>query len=127
MGKTRCFGPIVGCKGRGLKILHRLFATIPKRSNSRTVHEALTVRKWASDIQGALTIGVISEFLHLWDILLNFELQQGVNDNHFWRVTANRKYSAKVACESFFLGSISFEPFQRIWKTWAPPKCHFFL
>jgi hypothetical protein len=74
-----------------------------------------------------LTVGVISEFLHLWDILLTFELQEGVNDNHFWRLAANRKYSAKVAYESFFLGSISFESFQRIWKTWAPPKCRFFL
>jgi hypothetical protein len=26
-----------------------------------------------------------------------------------------------------FLGSIGFEPFQRIWKTWVPPKCRFFL
>jgi hypothetical protein len=106
----------------------RLFATIPKRRcNRHTVHEALTARKWAFDIQGALTVGVISEFLHLWDILLNFELQKEMNDNHFWRVAANRKYSVKVACESFFLGSISFEPFQRIWKTWALPKCHSFL
>jgi hypothetical protein len=109
-------------------IAPRLFATIPKRrSNSRTVHEALTARKWVSNIQGALTVGVISEFLHLWGILLNFDLQERVNDNHFWRLAANRKYSAKVAYESFFLGSISFVPFQRIWKTWAPPKCHFFL
>jgi hypothetical protein len=50
-----------------------------------------------------------------------------VNDNHFWRLAASRKYSAKEAYECFFLGSIDFEPFQRICKTWAPPKCRFFL
>jgi hypothetical protein len=106
----------------------RLLAAVPKRRiNSRTVSEALTAAKWVPDIQGALTIGVITEFLHLWDLILNFELQQGVNDIHFWRLSADKKYSAKVAYESFFLGSISFESYQRIWKSWAPPKCRFFL
>jgi hypothetical protein len=43
------------------------FATVPKRRiNSRNVHDALTNRRWVADIQGALTVGVISEFLHLW-------------------------------------------------------------
>jgi hypothetical protein len=27
----------------------------------------------------------------------------------------------------FFLGSITFEPWKRLWKTWAPPKCKFFI
>jgi hypothetical protein len=109
-------------------IAPRLFAAVPRRKiKSRSVHDALTDRIWVSDIQGALSVGVISEFLQLWDILLNFQLQEGVNDNHFWRLAASRKYSAKEAYECFFLGSIDFEPFQRIWKTWAPPKCRFFL
>jgi hypothetical protein len=25
------------------------------------------------------------------------------------------------------MGSISFEPWKRLWKSWAPPKCKFFL
>jgi hypothetical protein len=57
-------------------IAPRLFATIPKRRiNKCTIKEAITARKWISDIQGALFVGVIIEFLHLWDILLDFELQ----------------------------------------------------
>jgi hypothetical protein len=109
-------------------IAPKLFATVPKRRiNSRNVHDALTDRWWIADIQEALTVGVISEFLLLWDILYNFELQEGVDDNHFWRFAASRKYSAKEAYESLFLGSIGFEPFMRIWKTWAPLKCRFFL
>jgi hypothetical protein len=104
-----------------------LAAVLKRRINNRTVSEALTAAKWVSDIQGALTVGVITEFLHLWDLILKFELRQGVNDIHFWRLAADKKYSAKVAYESFFLGSISFEPYQRIWKSWAPPKCRFFL
>jgi hypothetical protein len=27
----------------------------------------------------------------------------------------------------FFQGAIRFEPYERIWKTWAPGKCRFFL
>jgi hypothetical protein len=27
----------------------------------------------------------------------------------------------------FFFGSTLFAPYERIWKTWAPAKCHFFL
>jgi hypothetical protein len=72
-------------------------------------------------------VGVISEFLHLWVILSSFELQVGVDDNHFWRLAASGKYSAKEAYESLFLGSIGFQPFKRIWKIWAPPMCRFFL
>jgi hypothetical protein len=109
-------------------IAPRLFAVIPRRRISKhTVHEALTARQWISDIQGALTVGVIADFLCLWDILLSVVLQPGVSDIHFWRLAANRKYSVKSAYESFFLGSINFAPYQRIWKTWAPAKCRFFL
>jgi hypothetical protein len=73
-----------------------------------TVHEALTARKWVSDIRGALTVWVILELLHLWEILSNFVLQPEENDTHFWRLAANGQYSAKVAYESLFLGSIRF-------------------
>jgi hypothetical protein len=37
------------------------------------------------------------------------------------------KYSAKSAYESFFLGSTLFAPWEKIWKSWAPPKCRFFM
>jgi hypothetical protein len=56
-----------------------------------TVHEALTARKWVSDIQGALTVGVILEFLHLWEILSNFVLQPEENDTHFWKTWVSPK------------------------------------
>jgi hypothetical protein len=106
----------------------RLLATVPKRRiNNRTVCEALTAGQWVTDIQGPMTVGVIMEFLYIWDMISSIELWQGINDSHFWRVAADRKYSAKSAYDKFFLGSISFEPYQRISKSWAPSKCHFFL
>jgi hypothetical protein len=33
----------------------------------------------------------------------------------------------KSAYDRFFIGAVGFEPADRIWNTWAPPKCKFFL
>jgi hypothetical protein len=52
-------------------IAPRLAAVVPRtRINKRTVYEALMTRQWISNIQDALTVGVIAEFLHLCDVLL---------------------------------------------------------
>ncbi|GJM95312.1 hypothetical protein PR202_ga12029 [Eleusine coracana subsp. coracana] len=75
----------------------RLYATIPKRRiKLRTVQEALMSRSWIADIQGALIVGVIIEYLYLWDILNTFQLQPGVQDSHIWFANSG-KYSAKKA------------------------------
>jgi hypothetical protein len=56
----------------------RLFAIIPKRiANRRTVLEALSNRKWISDIKGALSVGVIVEYSNLWELLSEIVLQPG--------------------------------------------------
>jgi hypothetical protein len=47
----------------------RLFGIIPKqRVNKRTVLDALSNQSWISDIQGALSAGVITEYLTLWGL-----------------------------------------------------------
>jgi hypothetical protein len=38
-----------------------------------------------------------------------------------------RIHSSKSCYKASFIGSITFEPWKRLWKTWAPPKCKFFL
>jgi hypothetical protein len=106
----------------------RLFAAIPKRrTKQRTVKEALTNRAWIADIKGALTVGVIVDYLHLWDIVSATDLQPEREDKHIWRLSSNGQYSAKSAYEGFFLGATPFAPWELIWKTWAPPKCRFFM
>jgi hypothetical protein len=53
----------------------RLIAAIPKRRiNMYTVQEAPNANKCISDIHGAVTVGVMVEYLHLWEILLTVEL-----------------------------------------------------
>jgi hypothetical protein len=41
------------------------------------------------DIQGAITIGVLVEYLQVWEILQSVQLQHGVQDIYFWRFTEN--------------------------------------
>ncbi|WVZ76088.1 hypothetical protein U9M48_024090, partial [Paspalum notatum var. saurae] len=115
--------------GRSIEELApRLFAVIPKRRiKQRTVQEALTNRTWISDIQGALDVGVLTDYLHLWDLLSDLQLQLEVEDRHIWKLSPNGQYSAKSAYEGLFLGAILFEPWKKIWKSRAPPKCRFFM
>jgi hypothetical protein len=72
-------------------------------------------------------MGVINEYLLLWDLIDLVQLRPHVEDKHFFRLAANGKYSSKEAYRGFFIGSIEFEPFHIIWKTWAPPKSKFFM
>jgi hypothetical protein len=109
-------------------IVPRLFQTIPRRiAKWRTVQEALLNRRWISDIKGALTVEVLVEYIQLWDILSDVVLQQGIEDKHVSSIASDGIYSAKSAYESLFVGSTSFVQYRRVWKTWAPPKCRFFL
>jgi hypothetical protein len=39
-----------------------------------TVQEEITNRIWISDIKGALSVGVLTDYLQLWDLLSVFEL-----------------------------------------------------
>jgi hypothetical protein len=67
------------------------------------------------------------DFLQLWDLLSGFELHPEVEDSHIWQLSNSEQYSTKSAYEGFFFGSTFFAPYERIRKTWAPAKCHFFL
>lgn len=61
----------------------------------------------------------------LWDLLEGYHLQPEVDDTHLWRFSSSGKYSARLVYELMFQGSISFRPYERIWKSWAPVKCCF--
>jgi hypothetical protein len=50
-----------------------------------------------------------------------------VSDKHIWRFSPTDQYSSKSAYDMLFLGSTSFGAFERVWESWAPSKCSFFL
>ena len=98
----------------------------PQSKTKRTVAEALGNNAWVSDIQGGLSMIGLSEYLHLWDGLREVALSQD-DDQHIWRFDASRTYSAKSTYRAFFYGSVTFEPWRCLWKSWAPRKYKFFI
>ena len=48
-------------------------------------------------------------------------------DVHLWRLEASGRFSSKSSYRAFFNGSITFEPWHRVWRSWAPAKCKLFL
>jgi hypothetical protein len=91
------------------------------------VAQALDNRNWVHDIKGALTVQVLVEYLHIWNMVEGVVLRQDVVDQYKWKLTQHGLYSSKSAYEAFFLGSIKFGPWRKIWKTWARPRCKFFI
>jgi hypothetical protein len=72
-------------------------------------------------------MGIIIEYIQVWDLLLEVQLQPEVDDTHKWRLVASGQYLAKSSYDNLFMGATLFELCERIWKSWAPPKCHMFL
>jgi len=71
-------------------IAPQVFAIVPKRRiKRRTVFEALTNHSWVSELQGALTVGDINEFLGLWDVISTVVLQPDVEDSFIWRLSSD--------------------------------------
>ena len=104
-----------------------LFGAGAARAKKRTVHDALVENRWISDIRGALTVNVLIEYLRLWGNLSGFELEAEVDDTHIWQFTSLGQYSTKSAYESLFTRAVQFKHGKRIWKSWAPGKCKFFM
>ena len=109
------------------QFLPHLFRAVTARGRKRTVFAALENRSWVTDIKGALTVDVILEYLQLWDLLQGFELQPEIEDSHIWQFSTSGNFSTKSAYEAFCIGSIQFKSWERIWKSWGPGKCRFFL
>ena len=44
--------------------------------------DALVDENWVADIQGEISLEALWEYLDLWDILTEVELQEGNSDKH---------------------------------------------
>ena len=60
------------------------------------------------------------------DCIREFDLSDQ-EDRHIWKLDASGSYSSKSAYRAYFFGSVTFEPWRRLWKSWAPNKCKTFL
>ena len=81
---------------------------------------------WVRDIRKALGWHGLVEYLDLWDSIAALELNTTV-DTHHWKFEASGIYSTRSAYKNFFTGSITFKPWKRLWKAWAPSKCKTFV
>jgi hypothetical protein len=107
-----------------------VFAVIaPRIRRIRTVADALADEQWLQDIRngGGLSWHGIRDFLRLWDCIMNITLHGDQEDRHIWQLDGSGQYSSKLMYRSYFNGSVTFEPWCRLWKSWAPGKCKLFL
>lgn len=71
-----------------------LFACVPKRkANKRIVQEALMNYKWLEDIQRHYSIEVLSEYLDIWDLVQEVDLQPDSEDVHKWCFEPSSQFS----------------------------------
>jgi hypothetical protein len=63
------------------------------------VAQGLQNHSWVSDLRGALSVQVLVEYLQLWNLVDNLELQQDIPDQHLWWLTNHGDYTSKSAYE----------------------------
>jgi hypothetical protein len=85
--------------------------------------QALDNRLWVRDISGDAAVPTSLGYYGRGSVLV---LTQD-DDQSVWRHEASGRFSSKSCYEVMFTGSILFEPWKRLWKSWAPPKCKTFL
>jgi hypothetical protein len=74
-----------------------------------------------------MSAAFLSDYLALWDLISEVVLQPEVEDCHVWRLSSDGHYSAKSAYENILRGMVVFNPYEQIWKSWAPGKCRLFM
>jgi hypothetical protein len=80
-----------------------------------------------NDLSRSLPAQVLFEFLLVWDLLQEVQLQPNVEDQHRWLPSSSGLYSASSAYMRFHGDATTFELAKIIWKTWAPPRCKYFI
>lgn len=91
------------------------------------VKDALENNKWTTFIFGGLLAGTYQQYFHLWDVVQAVQLTLGVSDQQAWTPNASGKFTIKSTYYRFLLGSVTFEPHKRLWKSWASVKVKIFI
>jgi hypothetical protein len=104
---------------------HLIVAVSRNAMRSRYVQEAINKESWILDIRGNITHIAFSEFFLIRDLVREVHLLPDSPDHHFW-TPPSCSYSSKSAYDHFMVGTVSFEPTNRIWRSWAMPTCKSF-
>ena len=92
---------------------------------NRTVAEALENQPCVRDIQGPFYVEGLLQYLQSLECPGNIDLQQEVGQ-HVWKHETSGSFTSKSTYSAFFYGSLTFEPWKHLWKSWAPSKCKIF-
>lgn len=91
-----------------------------------TVQQGLINGKWIDHIFPPTTPQEVREFVKLWKAVGSIQLNKAIEDEVWWRWTADGEYSTKNAYLIQFTGRFSKIKITAIWKPKAEPKCRFF-
>jgi len=104
-----------------------VFNAVQRRLRQRSVLEALEDNQWAWDAVAASTLTFMSQFVRLWTILLEVQLNLSTPDRMVWKWTPNGAYSTSSAYQAFFIGRVHLAGAVELWKASSPPKVKFFF
>jgi hypothetical protein len=97
----------------------------PRPQNSRTVAVAFTKNAWLQDIDGALTLLVLIQYVQIRERLESVVLNPSLPDIIAWRWCSSGNYSARstygatFCCQSQLLGA------KQPWSTKTPAEFNF--
>lgn len=97
------------------------------KRNNRTVQSALTDLQWIRDVDYDMSLQNLHEFIQLWTLLQEIQLQPEQEDQITWLLTADGSYTAGSAYRIQFLGTTISMTASLTWRTRAPPKNRFFV
>jgi hypothetical protein len=88
------------------------------------VAQALHEDEWIKKLTVEATISIehLTQFVQLWALIQNVQLNKDVEDDIRWKLTGNGQYSAASAYKLQFFGLIETPINKVVWKAWAPPK-----
>jgi hypothetical protein len=106
----------------------RLVKAMPRRlCKGRMVASTLDANAVASDVQGALTVPVLIQFLELHQRLTKVVLCHDVQDPFSSRWCSSDRCSTRSAYRALFTGQLTVLGAKELWKSRAHNKCYFFV
>jgi hypothetical protein len=89
-----------------------------------TVTQALHNDEWISKLSDWATISIehLTEFVQLWALIQRVHLDEEVDDDISWKLTANGQYSVASAYKLQFIGLVESNLYKIVWKAWATSK-----
>lgn len=109
------------------EIAPRLYDMVLVRAKrTTTVHQAVTLGTWATDVGPEMDQRSLQEYLHMWTRMDGWQLEEGRNDIITWAWETDGTFSARSAYAAKFWGREVSPTSEFTWKSKAPLQCRFF-